>query len=188
MVEKKFLLKVLPMKGVMRFRKKGKLIPQYIGPFEVLLKIGEVAYKHAFSPSLSSVHPLFHVSMLRKYVGDPSYVLDFSTILLDGDLTYDVHMVAILNRQVQKLRSKDIALVKVQRRAQPVEKATWETEWEMQSRYPHLLRLQMLPWLHSAKAATDCSTRSDKEEELTNKPRAVMKNRKATEVENNLHL
>ncbi|XP_070003225.1 uncharacterized protein [Nicotiana sylvestris] len=79
-VEEKVLLRVSPMKSVMRFRKNSKLSPRYIGPFEVLEKIGEVAYKHALPPSLSSVHPVFHVSIIRRYYGDPSHVLDFSTV------------------------------------------------------------------------------------------------------------
>ncbi|XP_070002014.1 uncharacterized protein [Nicotiana sylvestris] len=117
MVGEKVLLKVTPFKGVMRFGKKGKLSPRYIGLFEVHQRIGEVAYKLAFPPSLWSVHPVFHVSMLWKYVGDPSHVLDFSMVQLDGDLTYDVEPVAILDWQVRKMRSKNIASVKVQWRA-----------------------------------------------------------------------
>ncbi|XP_070025794.1 uncharacterized protein [Nicotiana sylvestris] len=93
MVGEKVLLKVSPMKGVMRFGKKGKLSPRFIGPFELLWRIGKVAYELALPPSLSSVHPVFHVSMLRKYIGDPSHVLDFSIVQLDNDLTYDVEPV-----------------------------------------------------------------------------------------------
>ncbi|XP_070014657.1 uncharacterized protein [Nicotiana sylvestris] len=126
------------MKGVMRFGKKGKLSPRYIGPFEVLERIGDVTYKLAFPPSLSSVHLEFHVSMLRKYYSDPFDVLDFNMIQLDGDLTYDVEPVTILDRQVRKLRSKNIASVKVQWRNQLVNEATWETKWEMRNSYPHL--------------------------------------------------
>ncbi|XP_070036440.1 uncharacterized protein [Nicotiana tomentosiformis] len=100
MVGEKVLLRVSPMKGVMRFGKKGKLSPRYIGPFEVLERIREVAYKLALPPSLSRVNPLFHVSMLRKNYGDPSHILDFNTVQLEGDLTYDVESVAILDRQV----------------------------------------------------------------------------------------
>ncbi|XP_070020140.1 uncharacterized protein [Nicotiana sylvestris] len=96
MVEEKVLLKVSPMKGVLRFGMKGKLSPRFIGPFEVLRMIGEVAYELALPSILASVHPVFHVSMLRKYIGDPSHVLDFRTIQLDGDLTYDMEPVAIL--------------------------------------------------------------------------------------------
>ncbi|XP_070045036.1 uncharacterized protein [Nicotiana tomentosiformis] len=109
MVGKKVFLRVAPMNGVMRFGKKGKLSPRNISPFEVLERIGEVAYKLALPPSLSSVHPVFHISMLRKYYGDPSHVLDFSTVQSDGDLAYDVETVAIFDRQIRKLRSNNIA-------------------------------------------------------------------------------
>ena len=144
MVGEKVLLKVSPMKGVMRFGKRGKLSPRFIGPFEVLQRIGEVAYKLALPPSLSSVHPVFHVSMLRKYIVDLSHVLDFSTVQLEGDMTYDVETVTILDRQVRRLRSKDIASVKVQWRGQPVEEATWENEREMRSRYPCLFETPLV--------------------------------------------
>ena len=63
------LLKVSPMKGVMRFGKRGKLSPRYIGPFEVMKRVGEVAYELALPPGLSGVHPVFHVSMLKKTIG-----------------------------------------------------------------------------------------------------------------------
>ena len=100
MVGEKVLLKVSPMKGVIRFGKRGKLSPRFIGPFEVLQRIGELAYKLTLPPNLSSVHPVFYVSMLRKYIGDPSHVLDFNTVQLEGDMTYDVEPVAILDRHV----------------------------------------------------------------------------------------
>ncbi|XP_070017406.1 uncharacterized protein [Nicotiana sylvestris] len=138
MVGEKVLLKVSPMKGVMRFGKKGKLSPRFVGPFEVLRRIVAVDYELALPPNLSSVHPVFYVSALRKYIGVPSHVLGFRKVQLDDDLTYDVEPVAILGRQVRKLRSKDINSVKVQWRGRLVEEATWETDWEMQSRDPHL--------------------------------------------------
>ena len=68
-------LKVSPMKGVMRFGKKGKLAPRYIGPFEIRLRVGKVAYRLVLSPELSWIHPVFHLLMLRKYISDPSHVL-----------------------------------------------------------------------------------------------------------------
>ena len=68
-------LKVSPMKGVMRFGKKGKLAPRYIGPFEIKSRVGEVAYRLVLPPELSRIHPVFHVSMLRKYIPYPSHVL-----------------------------------------------------------------------------------------------------------------
>nr|XP_016461723.1 PREDICTED: uncharacterized protein LOC107785017 [Nicotiana tabacum] len=81
MVGEKVLLRVLPMKDVLRFVKKGKFSPRYIGPFEVLERIGQVSYKLALPPSLSGVHPVFYISMSQKYYGDLSHVLDFSTSL-----------------------------------------------------------------------------------------------------------
>ena len=75
--------------------------------------MGDVAYRLALPPSLSAVHPVFHVSMLRKYHGDPSHVLDFSTVQLDKDLSYEEEPVAILDRQVRQLRSKSFPSVRV---------------------------------------------------------------------------
>ncbi|XP_019257682.1 PREDICTED: uncharacterized protein LOC109235890 [Nicotiana attenuata] len=138
MVGEKVLLKVSPMKGIMRFRKKGKLSPRLIGPLEVLRKVGEVAYELSFPPSLPGIHPVFHVSMLWRYHADRLHVLDYSTIQLDESLGYEEDLVSILDRQVCQLRSKKIIVVKVRWRGQPVEEATWEAEEDIGSRYPHL--------------------------------------------------
>lgn len=131
-------LKVSPTKGVMRFGKKGKLSPRYIGPFEILEKVGAVAYRLALPPDLSNIHPVFHVSMLRKYNPDPSHVIRYETIQLQDDLTYEEQPVAILDRQVKKLRSKDVASVKVLWRNHTSEEVTWEAEDEMRTKHPHL--------------------------------------------------
>ena len=82
-------LKVSPTKGVMRFGKKGKLSPRYIGPFEILERVRVVAYCLALPPDLSNIHPVFHVSMLRKYNPDPSHVIWYETIQLQDDVTYE---------------------------------------------------------------------------------------------------
>ena len=79
-------LKVSPMKGVMRFGKKGKLAPRYIGPFEIKSRVGKVAYRLVLPPELSRIHPVFHVSMLRKYIPDPSHVLQPQTVEISKDL------------------------------------------------------------------------------------------------------
>ncbi|XP_070003051.1 uncharacterized protein [Nicotiana sylvestris] len=139
MVGDNVLLKVSPMKGIIRFGKKGKFSPRFIGPFEVLRRVGEVAYDLALPPNLLGVHPVFHVSMLRRYHTDFSHVLDFNTIQLDERLGYEEEPIAIVARQDRQLRSKRISTVKVQWRGQPVEKATWESEEDMRSIYPHLL-------------------------------------------------
>ncbi|KAL5555342.1 hypothetical protein UlMin_037578 [Ulmus minor] len=131
-------LKVAPMKGVMRFGKKGKLSPRYIGPFEILERIGKVAYRLALPPELSYVHNVFHVSMLRRYVSDPSHVLENEPIEVHKDLTYEEQPVQILDRKDKTLRNKVISLVKVLWRNHKVEEATWEREDEMRTKYPHL--------------------------------------------------
>ncbi|XP_070015301.1 uncharacterized protein [Nicotiana sylvestris] len=105
-VGERVLLRVSPMKSLIRFGKKVKLSPKNIGPFEILERVGEVSYRLALPPGLSAVHPLFHVSMLRKYHGDPYHVLDFSTVQPDKYLTYEVELTAILDRQTRQLRSK----------------------------------------------------------------------------------
>ena len=76
------------MKGVMRFGKKGKLSPRFIGPFEILSRVGEVAYKLALLPSLLAVHPVFHVSMLQKYILNESHVLSLDSVELGPNLIF----------------------------------------------------------------------------------------------------
>ena len=102
------------MKGVMRFGKMGKLSPRFIGPYEILSRVGEVSYKLALPPSLSAVHPVFHVSMLRKYISDESHVISLDSVELGPDLTYEKEPIDILDRHLRKLRTKEIASVKVQ--------------------------------------------------------------------------
>lgn len=85
----KVLLRVSPMKGVMIFGKKGKLSPRYIGSFEILERVGEVAYKLSLPPSLSGVHLVFLVSMLQKYYKDWSHMLAFNSMKLYENLAHD---------------------------------------------------------------------------------------------------
>ncbi|XP_070044934.1 uncharacterized protein [Nicotiana tomentosiformis] len=128
------------MKGVMRFGKKGKLSPRYIRPFEILERIGKVDYKLALPPSLSVVHQVFHISMLQKYYGDPPYVLDFTTVQLDEDLTYIEKPVAILDGRVRKLRSQNIDLVKVEWWGHPIREVTQARHAESVSSSIHHFR------------------------------------------------
>ena len=126
------------MKGVMRFGKKGKLSPRYVGPFEILERVGDKAYRVALPPSLSTVHNVFHVSMLRKYISNPSHVLSYEPLELTHDLAYEEKPVQILDQKKKELRTKKIRLVKVLWRNHSVEEATWEREEEMQSKYSEL--------------------------------------------------
>ncbi|KAL5549711.1 hypothetical protein UlMin_004942 [Ulmus minor] len=106
------MLRASPMKGVMHFGKKGKLSPRYIGPFEILERVGKVAYKLSLPSELAAVHNVFHVSMLRKYVSDPSHVLVSEPIEVREDLTYQEQPVQILDRKDKALHNKVILLVK----------------------------------------------------------------------------
>ena len=128
------------MKGVMRFGKKGKLSPRYVGPFEILERVGKVAYRLALPPNFPNVHPVFHVSMLRKYLPDPSHVIQPQVMQISEELSYEEEPVSIIDRQVRKLRSKEIPMVKVVWRSHTNEEATWETEELMRSKYPFLFQ------------------------------------------------
>ncbi|WMV15193.1 hypothetical protein MTR67_008578 [Solanum verrucosum] len=128
--------KVSPMKGVMRFGKKGKLSPRYIGPFEILKCVGLASYRLALLSNLSKVYPVFHVFMLKIYLGDGDYIIKWDSIVLDKDLQYEEEPIAILDHDVHKLRTKEIKSVKVQWKHRPVEEATWETERDMRDNYP----------------------------------------------------
>ncbi|XP_075504523.1 uncharacterized protein LOC142541963 [Primulina tabacum] len=122
----------------MRFGKKGKLSPRYIGPFEIMDRVGERAYRLALPPDLDRVHNVFHVSMLRKYLASPEHVLHHEQLDLMPSLAYHELPVQILDRKVKVLRKKEICIVKVLWRNQVVEKATWEPEEEMKQQYPEL--------------------------------------------------
>ena len=85
----KVFLQVAPMKGVMRFGKKGKLSPRFVRPFEFLERVGEVAYRIALPSALTGIHNVFHESMLRKYIPDPSHVLSYKPFQIRDDLSYE---------------------------------------------------------------------------------------------------
>ena len=133
-------LRVSPMRGVKRFGKKGKLSPRFVGPFEILERVGQVAYMLALPPALAGVHNVFHVSMLRKYISDESHILSYGDLVLDLDLSYEEQPVQVLDRKDKVLRNKTIPLVKVLWRNSKVEEATWELEAHMRDRFPDLFR------------------------------------------------
>ena len=96
-------LKVMPKWGVVRFGKRGKLSPRFIGPFKILERVGTVAYRLALPPSMLGVHEVFHVSMLRKYTPDPSHVVDWRQIEVDTDGTFEEEPVCIVDSRDQVL-------------------------------------------------------------------------------------
>ena len=122
----------------MRFEKRGKLSPRYIGPYEIVSKVGPVAYKSKLPPELSRIHDTFHVSMLRKYIPDPSHVLREQPVQLKENLTYEETPVQIVDRKEQVLRIKVIPLFKVLWKNHEREVATWELEAQLHRQYPQL--------------------------------------------------
>ena len=131
-------LKVSPWKKVMRFGKNGKLSPRFIGPYEVIEKVGPVAYILALPLELEKIHNVFYVSMLRRYKSDPLHVVFSETIELRLDFTYEDEPVEILAREVKELRKKRIPLVKVLWKNHKTEEATWESEEVMRQQYHQL--------------------------------------------------
>ena len=131
-------LKVTPTTGVGRAIKTKKLNPRYIGPFEILKRIGPVAYRIALPPYLSNLHDVFHVSQLRKYTPDASHVLEPEPIQVREDLTLPVIPVRIDDTSVKRLRGREVSLVKVAWRRAGIEEHTWELESDMRKDYPHL--------------------------------------------------
>ncbi|WMV14360.1 hypothetical protein MTR67_007745 [Solanum verrucosum] len=88
------------MKGVMRFGKKGKLSPRYIGPYRIAKRIDNVAYELELPQELAAGHPVFHISMLKKCIGDPSLILPTESVRIKDTLSYEEIHVQILDRQV----------------------------------------------------------------------------------------
>ena len=101
----------MPKKGVVRFCKRGKLSPRFIRPFEILERVGTVAYRLALPPNMSGVHEVFHVPMLRKYTPDPAHVVDWGQTEVDTDGTFEEGPVCIVDSRDQVLRRKTVRLV-----------------------------------------------------------------------------
>ena len=125
---------------MVRFGKRGKLSPRFIGPFEILDRMGIVAYRLTLSPIMTGVHEVFHISMLRKYIPDPAHVVDWGHIEFDTDGTFDEEPVRIVDSRERVLRRKTVRLVRVLWRHCGVEESTCERDDTMQTTYPFLFR------------------------------------------------
>ncbi|GJU43338.1 hypothetical protein Tco_1200604 [Tanacetum coccineum] len=130
------LLKVSPWKGVMHFGKKGKLAPRYVGPFEILERIGLVAYRLRLPEELSSVHDTFHVSNLKKCLADANLHVPLDEIKVDKTLCFVEEPIEIMDREIKKLKRRNIALVKVRWNLKRGPEFTWEHEDQMRIKYP----------------------------------------------------
>jgi hypothetical protein len=132
------LLKVSPWKGMIRFGKRGKLNPRYIGPFNILERIGPVAYKLELPEELSRIHDTFHVSNLKKCLSDESLIIPLKEIRLDEKLNYTEEPIEIMDREVKQLKHNRIPIIKVRWDSERGPEYTWEREDQIRAKYPHL--------------------------------------------------
>ncbi|GJR12642.1 hypothetical protein Tco_0795294 [Tanacetum coccineum] len=132
------MLKVSPRKGVIRFEKRGKLNPRYIGPFKILKRVGPMEYKLELPEELSNVHSTFHVSNLKKYLTDESLIIPIKELRLDDKLNFMGEPVEIMDREVKQLRQSRIPVVKVRWNFKRGPKFTWKREDQIHAKYPRL--------------------------------------------------
>ena len=109
----KVFLKVSPSKKILCFGRKGKPSPRFIGPYEILERVGPVAYRLALPLELAKLHDVFHVSMLKRYRSDTSHILPVQDIQVREDFTFDEESKAILDHEIRKLWNKQVPLVKL---------------------------------------------------------------------------
>ncbi|GJR26661.1 hypothetical protein Tco_1102893 [Tanacetum coccineum] len=134
----KVMLKVAPWKGIMRFGKRGKLNPRYIGPFRIIERIGLVAYRLELPQELSRVHNVFHVCNLKNFLSDDTLVIPLEEIQLDVKLNFVEEPVEIMGCEVKQLKRSRIPIIKVRWNARRGPEYTWEREDQFKSKYPHL--------------------------------------------------
>ena len=131
-------LKVSLWKKILRFGRKGKLSPRFIGPYEILERVGPEEYCLALPLELAKLHDVFHVSMLQRYRYDTSHILPVQDIQVQEDFTFDEEPKVILDREIRQLWNKQVPLVKVLWQHHGMEEATWEPKLTMRVQYPQL--------------------------------------------------
>ncbi|GKE84222.1 putative reverse transcriptase domain-containing protein [Tanacetum coccineum] len=132
------MLKVSPWKGVVRFGKRGKLNPRYVGPFKVLAKVGKVAYRLELPQELSRIHHTFHVFNLKKCYANEPLAMPLEGIHVDDKLQFVEEPVEIMEREIKRLKRSQIPLVKVCWNSRRGPELTWECEDSFKKKYPHL--------------------------------------------------
>ncbi|GKF49052.1 hypothetical protein Tco_0142303, partial [Tanacetum coccineum] len=137
-VRDKVMLKVFPWKGVIRFGKRGKLNPRYIGPFKIIAKVGIVADRLELPEQLSRVHSTFHISKLKKCMADEPLAIPLDEIQVDDKLHFVEEPVEIMDREVKHLKQSGILIVKVRWNYRRGPEFTEKREEQMQKKYPHL--------------------------------------------------
>ncbi|GKB95949.1 putative reverse transcriptase domain-containing protein [Tanacetum coccineum] len=134
----KVMLKVSPLKGVVRFGKRRKLSPRYIGPFKILSRVGPVAYKLELPRELQGIHNTFHVLNLKKCLSDEDIIIPLDEVRIDEKLHFIEKPIEIMDREVKQLKQSQIPIVKVRWISSRGPKYTWEREDQMWKKYPHL--------------------------------------------------
>jgi hypothetical protein len=132
------LLKMSPTKGIVHFGIKGKLSSRYIGPYLITTRVGYLAYRLQLPESMAGVHPVFHVSMLRKYIRDPELKIEVDPIIIQQELTTDAQPVRVLEFSERVIRNHTIKYVRILWSNQTEREATWELESTMRNKYPDL--------------------------------------------------
>ncbi|GKA39138.1 hypothetical protein Tco_0731689, partial [Tanacetum coccineum] len=130
------LLKVSSWKDVIRFRKKGNLVPRYVGPFKILERVGPVAYRLRLPEEFSSVHDTFHESNWKKCLPDANLHVPLDKIKVDKTLHFVEEPVEIIDREVKSLKRSKILIVKVRWNSKRGPEFTWECEDHMKAKYP----------------------------------------------------
>jgi hypothetical protein len=138
-VEDYVYLKVSLMKGVSRFGVKGKLAPQYIGPFPILERYGLVAYRLQLPKTLSAVHNVFHVSQLKKCLRIPVRTFEVTDVALEKDLTYLEHPIRVLDQKDRIIRRRTVKFYKIQWNQHTEDEVTWETQNFLDKNFPGFL-------------------------------------------------
>ncbi|XP_052732374.1 uncharacterized protein LOC128196186 [Vigna angularis] len=130
-------LRLNPTTGVGRAVHPKKLSPKFVGPYQILRRIGPVAYELSLPPQLSNLHPVFHVSQLRKYIADPSHIVELENVHLRQDRTLEMQPVRVEDSRTKYYKRKAIRLVKVVWDEKTGD-STWEVEDTLRDLYPYL--------------------------------------------------
>nr|GEX80016.1 putative reverse transcriptase domain-containing protein [Tanacetum cinerariifolium] len=132
------MLKISPRKGIIRFGKRGKLNPRYIGPFKILKRIGPMAYKLELPKEFSNVQNTFYISNLKKCLSDKSLIIPMKELKLDDKLNFVEKSIEIMDREIKQLRQSRIPIINVRWNSKRGPEYTWEREDEIYTKYLHL--------------------------------------------------
>ncbi|KAJ0725999.1 hypothetical protein HanPI659440_Chr12g0465291 [Helianthus annuus] len=137
-VNDRVMLKVSSWKGVVRFGKRDKLNPRYVGPFKILERIGKVAYKLELPAELGNIHDVFHVSQLKKCLSHEALIVPFQELKIDDKLQFVEEPIEIMDREVKVRKHSRIPIVRVRCNSRRGPEFTWVCEDQMKFKYPQL--------------------------------------------------